>query len=423
MATFGAALHGYRAAMAELESIFDQELISFSHALVHLPATDTSISQHKKAPFVFQVWQDNRLLIRSNNSPVQRLSEQVNGFSDKNFLGARWRVYSQQVEQRQVYVAQRQSQRLDSAERVLLTSILPIVIAIPFIGLFVLLAVRRSLAPLRQLSRQLSVKSSDDLASVQITENSKELEPIVEVINSVFARLKSAFTREKRLASDAAHELRTPISVLNIDAHNLTKGFQSQSLQVQDFDKLSQSVERMAHVVEQILALNRSLPESFNKKLQPIDIEKILQTVIAKLYPRIEAQQQVVSLQSKPYKVKGDEFSLQTLFENLLVNANKYAGKGCEIKVSVSETIDGVIVVVEDSGIGIPEPDRDKAFDRFYRFDHQHQSGNIAGCGLGMSIVKHIVDLHQGDIHLSQSSLGGLKVSVSLPSADKEAQC
>ncbi len=422
LATFGAALHGYRAAMAEFEATLDNELISFSQSLATVNAISQVIEQEKETPFAYQVWRQNQLLFRSSNSPEQILTKVQTGFSTRNFLGARWRVYVSQFDQRWVLVAQRLNQRTASAERVLLTSMTPIVITIPLIGVLVLFAVRRSLAPLRNLSKQLYRKSSDDLESITLAQNSKELEPIVETINSVLARLKSAFTREKRLASDAAHELRTPISVLNIAAHNLTIGFQENTLTSQDFEELSQSVERMAHVVEQILALNRTSPETFTQQLLPLDIEPILQTVIAKLYHRIESQQQTVSLETKSYWLNGDEFSLQTLFENLLSNANKYAGEQSEIKITVNQQGDKLLVVVEDSGVGIPEAERDKIFDRFYRLENNKTSTGVTGCGLGMSIVQHIVELHHGSIELGQSSLGGLKVSVLLPAMSASEQ-
>ncbi len=414
LATFGAALHGYRAAMAELEVILDQELVSLAHSLTSIKPVVQVVSQDE-APFAYQVWRKSQLVFRSSNSPKQALTDFTNDFNYKNFLGARWRVYSQQFGQDWVMVAQRQNQRIDSAERVLLTSITPIVITIPLIGIFVLMAVRRSLSPLRNLSNQLKGKSADALEPVVLRKNSKELEPIVDTINSVLARLKSAFAREKRLASDAAHELRTPISVLNIAAHNLLSSYQSDNLTAQSFDELKQGVERMAHVVEQILALNRTSPENFDHKLVPLDIQPILQNVIANLYARIEKKQQTVSLQSNSHWVKGDEFSLQTLFENLLSNANKYAGDGCEIRLSTQCLSEELCVVVEDSGVGIVAAEREKIFDRFYRLERARQNTKVTGCGLGMSIVKHIVELHQGRILLEQSELGGLKVLVFIP--------
>jgi signal transduction histidine kinase len=99
------------------------------------------------------------------------------------------------------------------------------------------------------------------------------------------------------------------------------------------------------------------------------------------------------------------------LFDNLIKNANKYSGKNTQIRVSTIENDDTVEVVVEDSGIGISPENLDKVFQRFYRVKQHVETGS----GLGLSIVKHIVDLHKGKIVLTQSELGGLKVSIVLP--------
>lgn len=415
LATFGAALHGYRASQTELEKILDQELVTLSYSIATINSSTTLIKQAPQARLAFQVWQDQLLIFRTNNTPETALSDFTSGFSVKNFLGERWRVYTTYLDSRWVFVAQLQSQRISSAEHVLVTAITPIVFSIPIIGLFVLLAVRRSLLPLRSLSTQLKQKSSDDLEPISLSVNSKELAPIVNTINSVLLRLKLAFSREKRIASDTAHELRTPISVLNIAAHNLKSAFQTNSLTPENFNELSQSVERMAHVVEQILALNRTSPESFTKQFIPINIETVLQNVIGKLYSRIEAQHQTISLEAQEYWLLGDEFSLQTLFENLVSNANKYAGEYSEIRIEVSERETDILVVVEDSGNGVAQSNREKIFDRFVRIENAKSNKSIIGCGLGLSIVKHIVELHSADIKLEQSQLGGLKVEVLFP--------
>ena len=422
IATFGAALHGYRASMNELEVILDQEMVLFASAIAAVDSHSQVIEQPEQANLVYQVYQQDTLLFRSSNSPKQPLSRLKEGFSLKNFLGTRWRVYSAEIGNRKIMVAQPYQQRIESAETVLLNAIGPIVVIIPLIGIMVVFAVRRSLYPLRELSRRLRRKSSDDLSEITVNKSSKELAPIITTINSVLTRLSAAFNREKRLASDAAHELRTPISVLNIAAHNLMSNYQNQALSLQDFTELSLSVERMGHVVEQILALNRTTPENFTQQLVSVDIESVLVKVIANQYEKIEQQQQLISLNVMPeshLNVQGDEFSLETLFENLVSNANKYAGSGCEIQLTAIRQSNGIKITVEDSGVGIPESELDKIFDRFYRSSVEKQNKAIVGCGLGMSIVEHIVTLHDGRIELGQSVLSGLKVVVILPFAEQ----
>ncbi|WP_286235208.1 HAMP domain-containing sensor histidine kinase [Thalassotalea sediminis] len=415
LVTFGAAIHGYRASKAELENIFDQELRIVAHSIANLQSSESVIDQDEQSTLTYQVWQANKLLYRSSNAPAFRLLDDQHGFGYQNFSGARWRIYSEEINNRFVIVAQQHLQRVDAAERVLLTAILPVVLIIPLIGFFVVIAIQRSLKPLRELSESVKAKSSEDLSPVFLTRESIELQPIVFRLNSLLAKLGSAFEKEKRLAADAAHELRTPVSVLTINAHNIQTSFERGELTKDMLVALNQSVERMAHVVEQILTLYRTSPDSFSAQFEPLNIDLVLQRTIASLYEKVAEHKQQISLESSNLTVLGDEFTLLTLFSNLVGNAIKYAGENAEIFVEAKPYNNQVLVAVHDNGPGIPQEKRQKIFDRFYRLEGAKQNMSVTGSGLGMSIVKHIVELHHGNIELLDSSLGGLEVRIILP--------
>jgi len=426
LATFGAALHGYRASMSQFDDIFDSELRSLAQSLSTLNVnviqeeqTDqiTKTEHNSDAnSFIFQIWRNDRLINKSPFSPKSPLMAFQPGFSQQNFNGKRWKTFSLKNNEQWIMVAQPIKLRVQSAEAVLLEAIAPIVLAIPLIALLVLFAIRKSLAPLRELSTKVKQKSPDDLSTISLKRTSVELNPIIGTLNNLLNRMANAFSREKRLASDAAHELRTPISVLNITAHNLQHEYNTQAIKSETLTELQQGVTRMAHVIEQILLLNRTAPEQFSKQFEPLDIELVLQKAINNVYTKIDEKQQSISLQSESMMMLGDEFSLVTLFENLISNANKYCEKHCEIVISAQIKPQKLTVSVEDSGKGLTEEQMAKAFDRFYRaqvheFNQPDASKSVAvGCGLGLSIVEHIVTLHNGSVKLEKSSLGGLRV-------------
>ena len=131
----------------------------------------------------------------------------------------------------------------------------------------------------------------------------------------------------------------------------------------------------------------------------------------------MEFLHQTVSLEAESTSLLGDKFSLEILFDNLLKNAIKYSGRGTEIHISIEEQVNNFQIVVEDSGVGITKEHLDKVFLRFYRVKQHSETGS----GLGLSIVKHIVDLHEGNIQLMTSNLGGLKVVITLPKSTKSA--
>ena len=410
LASFGAALQGYKASKTKLNQVFDEEMRSFAIALLHSPIKEASTNVVLHSVFAYQIWLKDKLGLKSDNSPEVIITNTTRGFSDSSFLGERWRVFVLVENEIKVIVAQPIKQRFESVEQVLLEAILPIVYAIPLIGLLVFFAIKRSLKPLTLLSNQLKKKSASDLTPVIVKENSEELKPIEQTLNNLLERLNNAFEREKRLSGDAAHELRTPISVLKITAHNLMIAFEGNRIERHHIDELNENTVRMAHVIEQIIALNRTTPENFEQNKVELDLRALLQDVISDNFEKIEQSQQTISLNSKPVRILGDKFSLEILFDNLVKNANKYSGKNTNILISVEDHVDNVQVVVEDSGAGIPSEQLEKVFHRFYRGKQHTETGS----GLGLSIVKHVVDLHNGQIQLMTSELGGLKAVINL---------
>ena len=410
LASFGAALQGYKASKTKLNQVFDEEMRSFAIALLHSPIKEASTNVVLHSVFAYQIWLKDKLGLKSDNSPEVIITNTTRGFSDSSFLGERWRVFVLVENEIKVIVAQPIKQRFESVEQVLLEAILPIVYAIPLIGLLVFVAIKRSLKPLTLLSNQLTKKSASDLTPITVKENSEELKPIEQTLNNLLERLNNSFEREKRLSGDAAHELRTPISVLKITAHNLMIAFESNRIERHHIDELNENTVRMAHVIEQIIALNRTTPENFEQNKVELDLRALLQDVISDNFEKIEQSQQTISLNAKPVHILGDKFSLEILFDNLIKNANKYSGKNTNILISVEDHVDNVQVVVEDSGAGIPSEQLEKVFHRFYRGKQHTETGS----GLGLSIVKHVVDLHNGQIQLMTSELGGLKAVINL---------
>ena len=411
LASFAAALQGYKASRESLTNIFDNEIKSFAVALMNSPIKQGGQNTTLPSTFAYQIFEDDILLLKSNNAPQKIITTRANGFIDSSFLNKRWRVYVLVEHSFKVIVAQSVEQRVKSVEHVLLEAILPIVYVIPIIGLLVFFAINRSLMPLNLLSKQLKQKNVNDLTPVKVNDNSAELKPIEQTLNLLLKRLENSFEREKRLSADAAHELRTPISVLKITAHNISIAYEDNKITEQHINELKNNTIRMAHVIEQIITLNRTTPENFEQSKSIVDLRSLLQQVISDNYEKIELAHQSVSLKSEPISFFGDSFSLEILFDNLLKNANKYSGPNTQIVISTKQCNHFVQVVVDDSGVGISPNKLEKVFQRFYRVKQHVETGS----GLGLSIVKHIVALHKGDIVLSKSKLGGLQVFLKFP--------
>ena len=422
LVTFVSLLHGYQSSIAKAQQLFDirlrnmAEIIANANQDTHPRAAAT----FEQSPAVFfQIWSDNlTLLARSTNAPNQLLFEvdrDVN-YKDTNFNGYRWRTFTlrDHALNRWVITAERADIRYSLAETIVTASIIPIVLAIPVAGLIIWIAIGLGLKPLRELTGQLNNKQADDLSPVEMKDTPEELTQLVVTTNALLKRLNAAFIREQQFSADAAHELRTPISALKVQIHNLQK---SEHVDDTDLQPLADGIERMGHVIEQILSLYRHSPDQAMLKQTEIDFCAIVQEIIANGYDQIALKHQQISMTgSDSCLMTGNQFALETLVQNLITNASKYTPEKGEILIDVKQTVSGIRLTVEDSGPGIADNEYQRVFERFYRINGDRHDSGTRGCGLGLAIVQHIVTLHGAQITLDRSTpLNGLKIVIDFP--------
>ncbi|MFW5447909.1 MAG: histidine kinase dimerization/phospho-acceptor domain-containing protein, partial [Methylophagaceae bacterium] len=265
LVTFFSVLHGYQSSITKAEQLFDERLQNLAEIIAITnqdsePRIEES-SAHSSTVF-FQIWSsDLDLLVYSHNAPMDFLTSIDNkeSFKNVNFSGYRWRsftLYDQALE-RWIVTGERIDIRYGLAENIVTASIIPIVLAIPIAALIIWWAIGLGLKPLKTLAVQLSNKEVDDLSPVALQESPQELTQLVTTINALLRRLNSAFSREQRFSADAAHELRTPISALKVQIHNLQ---QKNKYDESELKPLAAGIERMAYVIEQILSLYRHSP-------------------------------------------------------------------------------------------------------------------------------------------------------------------
>ena len=419
LVTFAAAIQGYRGSMAKATSVFDNELRSLTYVLVNITDMSTqSLAPQPDAAFIYQIWQHNRLIVSSHPELKAAMSDFKNEFAEHNFLAQRWRTYGHffESDNKWVLVAQPLNRRFELAEKMILAAVTPLILCIPLLAIIIFLLVSTGLRPLRLLSENLRAKKADDLSPITQQNQQNELSPVLETLNQLFERLNAAFSREKRFASDAAHELRTPLSVLKINAHNLRLQLSNNRTSNRNMQYLQEGIERISHVVEQILLLNRTNPEQYQGQFKQIHTASLCKTVIASLFPQIDAKKQEIELVGQGAKIQSDEFSLGILLQNLISNASKYSPEGSLIRVVLKTLNNQVIIQVEDSGPGIDKSEYQRVFERFYRIGGDRHTSNTPGCGLGLSISKHIAELHNASLKLSCSEqLSGLSVELLLP--------
>lgn len=399
---FVAALQGYQSSMEEAESLFDTQLADLGRLVANLNLDSSPDALDLDNDVIFQRWQGEKLILASASSPDQPLNEFVAGFSFANFNGYRWRTYSTRLLDSGdwIMVAERSDLRFLLAENVVLASVVPILLGIPMVGLLVWMIVGIGLRPLKQLSTELKYRPAQDLTPLYTDYPARELAQVVDSINGFMRRLGDVLEREKRFSSDAAHELRTPVSALKIQVHNLRE---EPGGNTDTAEQIEKSVERIQHLIEQLLSLARTTPEQFHQNCRIINLYELAESEIARVYEQFENCGQSLELCGEANLIEGDEFALRTLIANLLGNANKYTPRNGEICVTVNKQLGRVWLIVEDNGPGISAADRERVFDRFYRAVQDRRGESPSGCGLGLTIVRHIAGLHNAALEITDS--------------------
>lgn len=406
---FLALVKGYQKSMSHGEQLLDSELKVVAGVLMQQPLSINAMApkMQESAQLLYQIWQAGELLSGSDELNLD-LSQYQAGFQTLNIAGQRMRVFVFVTSLRTVVVAEPIAKRFELAEAVILSAMLPMLWAVPLLALFISFFVKYALAPLTRLSKQLALRQANDFTAINWQVTDEEIKPVISRLNDLFKRVETAYLRERFFASDAAHELRTPLSSLKINVHNLA----AQQGDNQELQAMTQGINRLSNIVEQMLILGRTQPEQWQKQFKEQSLLAITQEGVSQLYEKIEAKNHTISLEGDDFIINGDEFTLVTLISNLLSNAIKYTPANGQIKITLKQIYKQRIWQIEDSGPGMTDDQKQRIFNRFYRVGgDQHPSGE-QGAGLGMAIVQHIIAIYRAEIHLTDSDLGGLKVQV-----------
>ena len=357
----------------------------------------------------FEVWTPDRipLLDTLNADDAEGLTP---GYSWAESQGYRWRVFTLKDAATGFWIrtAQREDIREELSEELALGNVLPLLLALPFLLLAASAAIRIGLRPLLRLERPIRNMAPERIHPLDDRQAPTEVAGLVQAVNSMLKRLNQALERERRFSADAAHELRTPLAALRL---NLEKACDSNP---QPFNTLIQSVDRMTHLVEQMLLLNR-VDSGADFSPQFHNLSEILEQSIADVAPLALKKHIEPVLQDDvgDARVCCHDALINTLMRSLLANAIQYSPQHTVVETRLIPSADGYHVTVCDQGPGIAAADRERALSRFVRLD-QRLGG---GAGLGLAIARRIAELHGGQLTLSARPDGqtGLCVSLWLP--------
>ncbi len=427
-----AAWFSYRDSVHEIDEIFDARLAQYarllaatavygSGSIIPVPEKNGSWIGHKyEARIAFQIWQDSvHLLTASENAGARPLAAFVQGFHNEVRDGnSRWRVFvlHDSLTQDWVMVAERHDVRLELVREIAGNAVLPAVLGTVVALLLMSWVLSRGFRPLQVIADAITHRRADDLASLQFDNIPAEVAALVDNINALLQRVRHSLERERRFSADAAHEIKTPLAAIKLQLANL----QSQARQ-EDLPLVSgvlRSCDDMQRMVEQLLVFNRLEPACFAGLQQPVNLLPLCREVMAQEAEFALQKNQELSLEGgdDALVLLSDPTLLQVLLRNLVHNAVCYTQTGGSVQLCVSREASQVLLEVCDNGPGIPESEREKVFERFYRVDADRHASGVQGSGLGLAIAQEIVRLHAGTIALHSGRDGcGLCVQVKLP--------
>lgn len=240
-----------------------------------------------------------------------------------------------------------------------------------------------------------------------------ELMPLAATFNTMLGRLEESFSKQKQFLSDASHELRTPTSIIKSFCDVTLNRERNAADYKESIKKIGDTVNRMCDIINRILVISRMDNKTIQFKPVKIDLMDLMKDVKKLIEPSAVNKGITLNLEGRGVVVKGDREGLTEVFTNIVENAIKYNRPSGKIDIGVSDYMGQAVVSVEDTGMGIPESEMDKIFDRFYRVDASR--GLTVGSGLGLSIVRTIVEAHGGKVDVKSEVGKGSTFIVTLP--------
>ena len=445
----GVAMLSYHDALTEVEELFDAQLAQSARVLSGTLSDEItqwkSQTYSKKFPIIynswapvgkeilddnqqaltaghryeskiaFQLWSaEKKLWIHSISAPTEIFAPWQPGFHHIRHQGTLWRIFVLPLPNHQAWMitAENQAVRQELSEGIATHMILGHLFSLPIVILLIRLLVNRALKPLEALSLEIQHRHMDNLDPIALERSPQEIYPIIQALNILLDRLKLSWQQQKEFIADAAHELRTPLAALKVHAHNLMHTKTRMDAQ-ESAQAINQAVDRCNKLVHQLLTLARQ-ERNLKKSIDHLHLAAFFRETIAQHMPLALKKQQHIQLDvDEALYLNTHTESLKILLDNLLMNAIQYTPIKGNIFCCVTTKNQSIQISLEDDGPGIPEKEREKIFQRFYRINRSHET---EGTGLGLSICQKITAQLNGTLTITTAiQTAGARFTLILP--------
>lgn len=380
----------------------------------HDNATMRSDSGHKyEHKFAIQIWDANaNLLVKSPSAPLYAIANFKDGYSIKKIGNFNWHIFTQHLPSNGywIVIAERADIREEIIEKLTYSSLIGPLTGMIFLALGVILVVAKGLQPLMDLSQQIRERNIDKLEPLELEKAPKELIPLGQAVNLLMEQVSRDVERERRFLGDIAHELRTPLAAMKLNAQN---GLYSKDVySIQNFlIKIVRGVDRSIRLIEQLLTLARLDPRALGEPESCV-LGDIAHEVINTITPQqqsgvhIHLDQSLFTAELNAYPDL-----LSVMLRNLIENACRYSPEGGTIHLATEHTTDNIMLTLIDQGPGVSEQQLQSLGKRFFR----ERPADRMGSGLGLSIVARIAELHHAQVSFSNAVPQGLVVKILFP--------
>jgi len=412
-----AAAFTFFASWDDAHTAQDKQLRQTAHLIGRLQTGPVTFASRQK---IKGISLEERLVVRFLPAPGTGEPDPADGFTTfpgqladglqtVTIDGDSWRVFVRTDGQGvRVAVAQQTEVRNALAVKSALRALLPFGVLVLVLLVLVRLLIRQLFEPLRVLAAEAGRRASDDLRPLDAVGLPDEAQPLVAEFNRLLKRVDAVMQAQRRFVADAAHEMRSPLTALSLQTERLAAADMPAEARRRMQD-LAQGLTRTRALLDQLLALARSQQSAQNAP-SAVSLQRVLRDVIEDLYPLAEERAiDLGVLSADDAMIHAQPLDLHLLVKNLIDNAIRYTPRHGRVDVSLAARDGGVDFIVDDTGPGIAEAERERVFGAFYR-----GAGDIGvpGSGLGLAIVKAVADKMGATVTLAAPSATGAGLRV-----------
>ncbi|EPL6454111.1 MULTISPECIES: quorum sensing histidine kinase QseC [Providencia] len=410
-----------------INELFDTQQMAFAKRLSVLPSdlelTKPSLTKTKKLlrknrghqdddalAFAVFTLEGEMMLNDGDNGRDIGFNFTREGFTDGAMKGSDdpWRFVwlKSQDGQYVIAVGQEWEYRQEMATDIMVAQFMPWLVALPVMLLIFLWLLTRALRPLKDVANQLYRRKPNELTPIRVTRIPSEARPIIDSVNGLFGRINQMFVRERQFTSDAAHELRSPLAALKVQAEVVQIAGDDREIRRHAVANLTEGIDRATRLVDQLLTLSRLESSAQLEDTSELTWEALINAAVKEIEPEAISQQTTIiqTVVSTPKPFQGQALLLSVLLRNLLHNAIRYGKEKGEVKI----TLYAEHLEIQDNGEGVSPEVLQRLGERFYRPPGQEKTGS----GLGLSIVKRIAQLHNLQVVFTHGDEGGFCVNI-----------